>query len=113
MAYFTASRALRALQRWVRHMLAGGPALSRGQATGETTLLAGSVTLAVVSLYVIVNPGGSANPIRDKICQQIATNGHSQSSDQKVWQNAAGILMGNVCPASTTRSPNLEKRRSD
>ncbi|GEM_PF-2721443 len=101
-----------ALRRWMRRPFTGGPA--RGQATGETTLLAGSVTIAVVSLYIIVNPGGTANPIRDKICQQISATA-PQSSDTRVLSNAAGMLMGNVCPSATTttpQSPSPQKRRS-
>ncbi len=84
---------------------------SRGQATSETTLLAGSLTIAVVALYVIVNPGGTANPIKDKLCQEVYGSGRkalAAEQQQQTLENAANMLLGNICP--TDDEPTHPKR---
>ncbi len=88
---------------------------SRGQGTAETTLLAGTVPAAVVALYVIVNPGGTANPIKDKICQEVygsTRKALAAERAQQTLENAANLLLGNVCPSNDEpTAPTKKKKR--
>ncbi len=88
---------------------------SGGQATSETTLLAGTVTAAVVALYVIVNPGGTANPIKDKLCQEVygsSKRALAAEQQQQTLENAANLLLGNICPSDDEpTNPKKKKKR--